>query len=80
MEVVKDGENAIQFNANWCAWVEIYKLLGHEEACKCGCHGGDVFFPEFLKPLGITYKRTGMLSKGDACCDFRFERVSHSYS
>lgn len=74
IEIAENSKDALQLDMTSCAWCEIATKLGYQEACQPNCYADEVFFPEYLKPLGIRYKRTGTLAEGDSRCQFRFER------
>ena len=75
MEIVEDTDDALQLNITYCAWNEIAKQLGVQEACLPSCYSDDVILPGYLEPLGILFKRTNTLARGGTHCDFRFERI-----
>jgi hypothetical protein len=75
-ELVKNTDNTFQMNCIYCAWYEIPKLLGVKEACLPSCYADDVFLPEALGMIGIEFKRTNTMARGQNCCDFRFERIT----
>ena len=75
-ELVENTDSAFQMNCIYCAWYEIPKLLGVKEACLPSCYADDVFFPDALRMIGIEFKRTGTMARGDNFCDFRFERIA----
>ena len=74
-EVIEDSDDAIALNVTYCAFCEIPRLCGVVEACQPSCYSDEVFYPGYLKPLGIRFVRTKTLARGDDCCDFRFEKV-----
>ena len=74
-QLVEDTENTFQMNCIYCAWYEIPKLLGVKEACLPSCYADEVYLPDALKTIGIAFKRTGTIARGNNCCDFRFERI-----
>lgn len=73
-DVVENKKDAFQVNCTWCAWHEIHKLLGLENACLPYCHVDDVFFPDYCRQIGVRFKRKNTLARGGTCCDYRFER------
>lgn len=73
-ETIEDNQDALQINCIWCVWYEIYKQVGMKEACIPVCYADDIFYPNYFRQTGISYKRSGTLGWGDDCCDFRFER------
>lgn len=73
-EIVEDTDDALQVNIRWCAWAHIIKFVGIAQACRALCHVDDVFYPDYLKELPISFKRTQTIGWGGQCCDFRFER------
>jgi hypothetical protein len=75
-ELVEDTENTFQMNCIYCAWYEIPRLLGVKEACLPSCYADDVYLPDALRIIGIEFKRTGTIARGNNCCDFRFERIN----
>ena len=75
-ELVEDTENTFQMNCIYCAWYEIPKLLGVKEACLPSCYADEVYLPDALRMIGIEFKRTGTIARGNNCCDFRFERIN----
>jgi hypothetical protein len=75
MEIVEDTDDALQLNITYCAWNEIAKQLGVQQACRPSCYSDDVILPGYLEPLGIVFKRTNTLARGGTHCDFRFERI-----
>ena len=75
IEIVEDTDDALQLDITYCAWHEIARQLGVEEACLPNCYSDDVLFPGYLEPLGIVFKRTNTLARGGSRCDFRFERA-----
>ena len=74
-DVIEDSDKAIAINVTYCAFCEIPRLCGIVEACDPGCYSDEVFFPAYLKPLGIRFVRTKTLARGGDCCDFRFEKM-----
>ena len=54
-EVIEDSERAIGINVSYCAFREIPRLCGIEEACEPGCYSDEVVFPAHLEPLGIRF-------------------------
>jgi hypothetical protein len=73
--VVDGGEDVKGFDISWCVWLELARLMGVPEACAPNCYADDLAYPEYFAALGIRYRRTGTLAKGQRCCDFRFERM-----
>jgi hypothetical protein len=73
--VVEDSDGAIAVDVTYCAFCEIPKRLGVMEACESGCYADEVFFPDYLEPLGVRFVRTQTLARKGDCCDFRYERV-----
>ncbi len=78
MVISESNENAIQFDIHWCVWHELAKRMGVPNACIPNCYADDLAYPEYFKAMGIHYSRKGTLAKGQAICDFRFERVGNS--
>jgi hypothetical protein len=73
-QLTENTDDTFQMDCIWCAWHEIYKQLGVEEACIPVCHADDAFYPDYFQKTGIRYKRKQTLGWGNNCCDFRFER------
>ena len=78
MHIVEDSDEAFQFDVSWCVWLELARAAGVPEACMANCHADDLVFPDYFNDLGIRYRRTQTLACGGTCCDFRFERMSHT--
>lgn len=74
-KVIEDSDEAIAFDITYCAFAEIPKQLGAPEAGIPNCYSDEVFFPSFLRPLGMRFVRNGTIARGNRVCDFRFERV-----
>jgi hypothetical protein len=74
-EVIEDSDTAVALNVTYCAFCEIPRLCGIVDACDPGCYSDEVFFPNYLEPLGIRFVRTKTLARGGDCCDFRFEKI-----
>ena len=66
---------AIGFDITYCAFAEIPKQLGVPKAGIMNCYSDDVFLPNYLRPLGLRFVRTGTIARGNEVCDFRFERI-----
>jgi hypothetical protein len=75
-ELVENTDNTFQMNCIYCAWYEIPKLLGVKEACLPSCYADDVYLPDALRMIGIEFKRTSTMARGENYCDFRFERIN----
>jgi hypothetical protein len=73
--VVEDSDKAFAMDVTYCAFAEIPNRLGIPEACLPNCYSDDVFLPDYLRPLGVRFVRTGTIARGDFQCDFRFERI-----
>ena len=73
--VIEDSEEAFAFDITYCAFAAIPRQLGFPEACIPNCYSDEVFFPDFLRPLGFRFVRTGTIACGNDRCDFRFERI-----
>jgi len=76
--IAEDSDRAIAADITYCAFCEIPRRLGIMEACESSCYSDEVFFPGFLKPLGLRFVRTTTIARGGELCDFRFERISAS--
>jgi len=74
IELVENNDDAFQINCVYCAWHEIAKQLGIEEACLPSCYTDDIYLPKMCQSLGIRYERTTTLARGGDICDFRFVR------
>lgn len=74
-ELVYDSDDAFQINVTYCAFCEIPKCLGAQNAALPSCYGDDVFFPRVCGDLGLRFVRKGTLARGDDFCDFRFEVI-----
>ena len=74
IELVENSSDVFQINCVYCAWYEIAKQLGVEEACLPSCYSDDVFLPQLCQSIGVRYDRTTTLARGGDICDFRFER------
>ena len=77
-ELIENTDTTFQMNCTYCAWYEIPKLLGVKEACLPSCYADDVYLPDALRMIGIEFKRTSTMARGDHHCDFRFERITDS--
>lgn len=66
---------AVGFDITYCAFAEIPKQLGVPKTGTFNCYSDEVFFPNYLKPLGLRFVRTGTIARGNEVCDFRFERI-----
>ena len=66
---------AIGFDITYCAFAEIPKQLGVPKAGTMNCYSDDVFLPNYLRPLGLRFVRTGTIARGNEVCDFRFEHI-----
>ncbi len=75
--ISEDSKNCVQFDINWCVWLELAERMNIPEACIPNCYADDLVYPEYFESLGIKYIRTGTLAQGAKCCDFRFEREIH---
>jgi hypothetical protein len=75
-DVAEDGDDAVQYDVNSCAFLELAELLGYPEAARHLCLADDVYFPDECRKIGARFVRTGTLARGDRRCDFRFERVT----
>ncbi|HJU84658.1 MAG TPA: L-2-amino-thiazoline-4-carboxylic acid hydrolase [Holophagaceae bacterium] len=75
LEIIEDRPGAFQFNVTWCVWLWLAERMGVPQACIPNCYSDDLAFPEYFASLGIEYRRTGTLAKGQSCCDFRFQAM-----
>ncbi len=73
--IVEDSDHSLAVDVTYCAFCEIPKRLGVIEAGEPGCYSDEVFFPDFLEPLGLRFVRTQTLARKGDRCDFRFERI-----
>ena len=73
-EILENSDNTLKINVSYCAFCEIPKLCGMKEACEPGCYSDEVFFPNYLKPLGIKFERSTTLARGGKYCDFKFTK------
>ncbi len=73
-DVAEDSDDAVQYDVNSCAFLELAALLGYPEATRHLCLADDVYFPDECRKIGARFIRAGTLARGDRRCDFRFER------
>jgi len=71
----ENADDVFRLDYTFCAWHEIPKALGLEDACASTCIAEDLFFRDFCPKLGIGFLRTGTRPGGAARCGFRFERM-----
>ncbi|MBN1573207.1 MAG: L-2-amino-thiazoline-4-carboxylic acid hydrolase [Deltaproteobacteria bacterium] len=76
VEIVENTGDNFQMNITYCVWYDIYRRLGVPEACLVSCYSDEVLLPNYLKPLGARFVRTGTIAGGAPVCDFRFERTA----
>jgi len=74
-EIVEQTEDILRINVNYCAFCKIPEMCGMKEACEPGCYSDEVFFPNYLRPLGIAFERTQTLARGGTSCDFKFIKL-----
>jgi hypothetical protein len=75
MTLSEDSVNCIQYDINWCVWLELAKKMNIPEACIPNCYADDFAYPDYFKQYGIKYSQKGTLAKGAKCCDLKFERI-----
>ena len=75
IRVSENTEQVLQFDVQWCVWLELAKKMNVPEACLPNCYADDLAYPDYFSALGIKYSRTGTLAKGCQTCDFRFEKM-----
>lgn len=74
LEVLRQDENALDFNVRRCRYAEMYRALGLEDlGGTLSCHRDFALVEGFSRE--ITLERTQTLMEGASHCDFRFRRV-----
>ena len=76
-EIIEQTDDTLQINVTYCAFCKIPEMCGMKEACEPGCYSDEVFFPDYLRPLGIAFERTQMLARGGHNCDFKFIKLKN---
>jgi len=74
-EIVEQTDNTLRINVTYCVFCKIPEMCGMKEACEPGCYSDEVFFPNYLRPLGIAFERTQTLARGGTSCDFKFVKL-----
>ena len=69
------GKNVCAFDTRQCIFATIFRKRGVAELGPCFCRIDDYLYSELP---GIRFSRTGTCCRGDACCDFRFEKLKSS--
>ena len=69
------GKNVCAFDTRQCIFATIFRKRGVPELGPCFCRIDDYLYSELP---GIRFSRTGTCCRGDACCDFRFEKLKSS--
>ena len=76
-EIVEHNEETVRINVTYCAFCKIPEMCGMKEACEPGCYSDEVFFPNYLRPLGIQFERTTTLARNGKYCDFKFIKLKN---
>lgn len=76
-EIVEHNEETVRINVTYCAFCKIPEMCGMKEACEPGCYSDEVFFPNYLRPLGIQFERTTTLARNGNYCDFKFIKLKN---
>ncbi len=76
-EIVEQTDETVRINVTYCAFCEIPKMCGIKEACEPGCYSDEVFFPNYLRALGIQFERTNTIARGGEVCDFKFIKLKN---
>jgi hypothetical protein len=75
--IAENTNDAIQTDVTYCAFHEIAKQLGMEEACLPHCYAHDVGFKASFEGSEIAFNMTSTLLEGASCCDLRYERAQN---
>jgi hypothetical protein len=73
IEWVEIGGSEVSFNIRRCFYLDVLEGYGVPELTAQYCLMDDVIY-EGVSPY-VKWAREKTLGRGDACCDFRFERV-----
>jgi hypothetical protein len=73
--IAENTNDAIQTDVTYCAFYEIAKQLGMEEACLNHCYAHDIGFQGSYEGSGIAFNMTSTLVEGASRCDLRYERA-----
>jgi len=76
-EIIEQSKDVVKINVTNCAFCKIPEMCGIKEACEPGCYSDEVFFPNYLRPLGIQFERTGTIARGAKVCDFKFVKLKN---
>ena len=66
------GPRVCAFDTTQCIFATLFARHGVPELGPCICRIDDYLYSALP---GIRFSRTGTLCRGDACCDFRFEKI-----
>ncbi len=76
-DIVEQTNEIVRINVTYCAFCKIPQMCGMKEACEPGCYSDEVFFPNYLRPLGIQFERTNTIARGGKVCDFKFIKLKN---
>jgi hypothetical protein len=71
--MVENSDRCWAFNIYDCFYQKLFSAYGAPELTAYFCKGDDLLFTAL--PPQIRWARTRTLGRGDALCDFRWERV-----
>lgn len=70
---VEHSNRRLAFEISECLYLRVFRLFGIPELAPLACHGDDILNAHLP---GVRFVRHGTLARGDAVCDFAFERVA----
>jgi len=76
-EIVEQTNEVVKINVTYCAFCKIPEMCGMKEACEPGCYSDEVFFPNYLRSLGIQFERTNTIARNGKVCDFKFIKLKN---
>jgi hypothetical protein len=69
---VEKSDDRMGFDVHGCFYLRAFEHYGVPELTALACHGDDILYERLP---GARFVRTGTLGRGNAACDFRFERL-----